>query len=498
MIIDQNAGKLHRIKRYEVIRPIGEGGMGKVYLAQDKIIRRSVAIKILPLDTLSGDESAKRKILRDFFLETQTAGAMLHPNIVVIYDVGKKSDLLYMVMEFVYGKTLLEHQRTAPLSIQKSVEIIYELALALDYAHSKGVVHRDIKPENIIISAHGVPKITDFGIARFRKNLKGHRMSLVGSSRFMAPEQVLRREQDHRVDIYQLGVVLFELLTRQSPFKGVTSEDTLSKICTETPPPPGRINPEISDELDEIVCKCLKKSPQDRFKTAKELAESLGQWLRSGFHTGIEPDQRLIRDLRKFELFSLFSDTEIQDLVQAGEFVNCRAGEYVIPENESDSNFFVLLEGNVKVIKRARILSNFLPGSCFGEIGAFARQKRSAGVLAETDCKLLRINALLFKELDPLLQLKMLHIVLRNMATLIISLDSELTQLKEDTSSKTFIVCPLCGFDNVTEIEVCPRCGLLPATYNKPVDSVSTLILNPEISDSDTTETDRMVWNSNK
>lgn len=456
------------------MRPVGEGGMGKVYLATDKIIRRPVGIKVFSLEELPGSKVSRERIMRDFFLETQTAGSLLHPNIVVIYDVGKKRDLLYIIMEFVFGKTLLEHQRKAPLPIKKAVEIIYELALALDYAHSKGVVHRDIKPENIILSTQGVPKITDFGIARFRKNLKGHRPTLVGSSRFMAPEQVLRREQDHRVDIYQLGVVLFELLTGQTPFKGVSSEATLSKICTETPPPPGRINPEVSPALDAIVTRCLEKTPSRRFSTACDLADALTECLRSGTHMGITPDKDLVDRLRKFEMFSMFSDEEITELVKVGEFVTCSAGEHIISENESDSNFFVLLEGNVKVVKRSRVLSDFLPGACFGEIGAFARQRRSAGVLAQDDCKLLQINALLFKQLDPLLQLKMLHIVVRNMATLVMSLDSEIMALTEGKQGSTApTVCPLCGFDNKTFIDVCPRCGLIPSTYSETTSSGS-------------------------
>lgn len=465
--VQAETAKLKRLKRYDIVRPIGEGGMGRVYLATDKIIRRPVAIKVFSLEELPGMQPPKEKIMRDFFLETQTAGSLLHPNIVVIYDVGKKGDLLYMVMEFVFGKTLLDHQRKSVFSIKKSLEIIYELALALDYAHSKGVIHRDIKPENIIISAQGVPKITDFGIARFVKNLKGHRPSLVGSSRFMAPEQILRREQDHRVDIYQLGVVLFELLTRQAPFKGVNSEDTLAKICTETPPPPGRIHPEVPNELDRIVGRCLEKNPDKRFPTAKDLADALGECLRAGIHTGISPDEELVRNLKKFEMFSMFTDQEIGELVKVGEFVTCKAGEYIIKENETDSNFFVLLEGNVKVVKRSRILSGFLPGACFGEIGAFARQKRSAGVLAQDDCKLLQVNILLFKQLDPLLQLKMLHIVVRNLASLVISLDSEIMHLTngKDTGQNP-TVCPLCSFVSTAPIEVCPRCGLIASTYS--------------------------------
>ncbi len=464
---------LERLKRYDIIRQVGEGGMGQVFLAMDRIIRRPVAIKTFSLEALPGTATTKEKVMRDFFLETQTAGALLHPNIVVMYDVGKKGDLLYMVMEFVYGKTILDHIRTSPFSIKKSIEIIYELALALDYAHTKGVIHRDIKPENIIVSAQGVPKITDFGIARFRKHLKGHRPPLVGSARFMAPEQVLGREQDHRVDIYQLGVVLYELLTGRAPFKAATSEETLAKVCTQQPHLPGRINPEIPHEVDAIVLRCLEKSPSKRFPRAGDLAVALEECLRSDLRIAISPDKELVQSLRKFEMFSLFSDEEIQELVKVGEFITCGAGEYIINENESDSNFFVLIEGNVEVIKRDRILSDFLPGACFGEIGAFARQRRSAGVIAKEDCKLLQINALIFQKLDPLLQLKMLHIVVRNLASLVISLDGEIMELTEGKGSVKTLpsVCPLCGFDNGAPIEVCARCGVIPSTLSQSVES---------------------------
>ncbi len=455
---------IKRIKRYDIVRRVGEGGMGKVYLGMDRLIRRPVALKLFSLESLPSDGPARDRIIRDFFLEIQTAGALLHPNIVVIHDVGKKGDVLYMVMEFVYGKTLLEHQRYSPFGVRKSVETVYELALALDYAHSRGVIHRDIKPENIIISSQGVPKITDFGIARFRKHLKGARPSVVGSSRFMAPEQVLRREQDHRVDIYQLGIVLFELLTGQVPFKAGSTEETLTRVCTEPLPPPGRINSEVPVELDRIVAHCVEKSATKRFSSARQLADALAQYLRSGKHRGIAADPELVGRLKRFEIFSLFSDQEIEELVKAGEFVTCSAGEQIVKENENDSNFFVLIEGNAKVVKKSKILSNFVPGSCFGQIGAFARQKRSAEVTAQEDCKLLQINALLFKELDPLLQLKMLHIVLRNLASLVISLDSEIEQMAASTErdDRPPTTCPSCGFDNESPIDVCPRCGAIP------------------------------------
>ncbi len=463
--------KLNALRRYEIVRPLGSGARGKVFLATDRVIRRPVAIKIFFLEDLIGPKSSEKKILRDFSLETQTAGALLHPNIVVIYDVGRKDDLLYIVMEFVYGKTLLAHQLSTGFSVKRSVEIVYELARALEYAHGKGVVHRDIKPENVILSSRGIPKITDFGIARFRQHLTKDRGHLVGSTRFLAPEQVLNKDQDYRVDIYQLGVVFFELLTRKALFKGSTPEETRSKICDEPAPPPSSINPEVPEEIDRIVAKCLEKEPFKRFRRAKDLANALGGTLRSGIHIGISPNKQLVETLKKFDMFSLFTDQEIRRIAQVGKFVTCPRGQHIIRENYIDSNFFVLLEGSVKVVKHSRVLSNFLPGECFGEIGAFARHKRSAAVIAVDDCKLLQINLLLFKELDPALQLKMMQVVVQRLSKLVISLDNEIMSL---TSGKAEAaprpsVCPLCAYDNQAPIDVCPRCGEIPAPAREEI-----------------------------
>ncbi len=151
----------------------------------------------------------------------------------------------------------------------------------------------------------------------------------------------------------------------------------------------------------------------------------------------------------------------------------------------------MLLEGNVRVIKRSRVISDFLPGACFGEIGAFARQKRSAGVVAQEDCKLLQINALLFKELDPLLQLKMLHTVVRQMASLVISLDSEIMRLSEgnEQSETAVTVCPYCGFDHKAPIEICPRCGGIPSTYSPQTSpAISEPVLRGDVSTDEETQ----------
>ncbi len=457
-----------RIKRYEIIRPIGKGGMGRVFLAMDKIIRRPVAIKIFRLTEIEGDVNGKKKALRDFFLETQTAGALLHPNIVVIYDVGKLDKQLYMIMEYVYGRTLLDMHRTSELSVKQIVGVVYEIALALDYAHSKEVVHRDIKPENIIVSFQGAPKITDFGIARFRKHLLAKKESIVGSARFMAPEQILRKDQDHRVDIYQLGVVMYELLTRRSPFKGHNAEETLTKVCAEDPEPLDKFNNEVPKQLSHTVLQCLEKNASKRIQTAQELAHRLGECLKGGGRPPIPKTNDLTDKLRRLEMFTRFSEIEIEELVKASKFISCDPGKPIITEIDSESTFYILLEGNVKVVKKSQIITDFLPGACFGVIGAFARQKRSAVVIAQDHCKLLEINALLFSELSEGVQLKIFKAVVKDMASLIISLDDQIMSLTQHNRvARTLpVICPVCSYNNRGPIEVCPRCHTI--TTRKP------------------------------
>ncbi|MEW6351320.1 MAG: serine/threonine-protein kinase [Thermodesulfobacteriota bacterium] len=455
------------IGRYEIVRAIGEGGMGRVFLATDKVIGRPVALKLISLAWLPEAGISRDDVIPAYLHEIQTAGALLHPNIVVIFDAGIQDDYFYMVMEFVFGKTLLRLQRSNTFSINKALETVYELALAVEYAHSRSVVHRDIKPENIIVSTQGVPKITDFGIARFKRQLRSGREVLIGSSRFMAPEQVLRHEQDHRVDIYQLGVLLYELLTGKNPFRDDSPEITLSRIRDLVPPPPSLFNPQVEEDIDWIVGKCLEKSPQLRFSSARELADYLAQSMRSGIVGGEPPARDLVQRLRQFEIFSMLSGPEIEELARIGDLVSFSRGEAIIRENESDSNFYVLLDGRVQVQKKSRILTRFLPGACFGEIGAFARQRRAATVVAYEPSKLFRINALLFGQCSPHVQLKVLRMVVRHLANLVISLDDEIVRLAPlDTQAEDREdVCQVCRYHSDSPIEICPQCGVVPSRY---------------------------------
>ena len=262
-----------KLGRYEIIAELGHGAMGIVYKAIDPLIDRTVAIKTIKLD-LSRDELANFE--ERFYREAKSAGRLNHPNIVTIHDVGKTDNVAYMAMEFLEGRALREvlDVHTA-LSIDKIVDIAAQIADGLAYAHENGIVHRDIKPANIMLVRDGIAKITDFGIAQTPTGSRTLAGTILGSPKYMAPEQVLGKAVDGRSDLFSLGVVLYEMLTGESPFNGDNINTTMYRILNETPVPPKTLTPRIPDVFDAIVAKLLAKHPDERYQNARELAIDL-------------------------------------------------------------------------------------------------------------------------------------------------------------------------------------------------------------------------------
>jgi serine/threonine protein kinase len=264
---------IKKLGRYEIISEIGQGAMGVVYKAVDPLIERTVAIKTIKLD-LSKEELASFEAR--FYREAQSAGRLNHPNIVTIYDVGKSDDIAYMAMEFLEGNSLSETLNShTPIPLDTIADIAAQVADGLAYAHENGIVHRDIKPANIMIVRDGVAKITDFGIAQMPTGSRTLAGTMLGSPKYMSPEQVIGQSVDGRSDIFSLGVVLYEMLTGESPFSGDNISTIMYRILNEDPPPPRTVNPRVPDALDFIVSKTLAKHPDDRYQTAKELANDL-------------------------------------------------------------------------------------------------------------------------------------------------------------------------------------------------------------------------------
>ncbi|PWT89379.1 MAG: hypothetical protein C5B54_09020, partial [Acidobacteria bacterium] len=270
---------------YEIVAPLGAGGMGEVYRARDTRIGREVAVKILP-----SIYSENPDRLRRFEQEARTAGLLNHPNLLAIYDVGNENDCPYIVSELLQGETLREKLRTGPLPTRRAMDYGTQLASGLAAAHDKGIIHRDLKPENLFLTKDGRLKILDFGLAKLHSPEsdlpEGHSQLgtiaaesvpgvVLGTIGYMSPEQVRGLPADHRSDIFAFGAVLYEMLTAKRAFAGNTPADTLSAILQKDPPDLSQSGSATSPALDRILRHCMEKEPDQRFQSARDVGFAL-------------------------------------------------------------------------------------------------------------------------------------------------------------------------------------------------------------------------------
>jgi serine/threonine-protein kinase len=264
-----------KLGRYAIQSELGRGAMGVVYKATDTALERTVAVKTV---NMALERDGAEKYEARFYQEARAAGSLNHPNIVTVYDVGKEGNVAYMAMEFIQGaelRSLLSEGR--PLPVSQAVSVASQVAEGLAYAHEHGVVHRDIKPANIMVLADGPVKITDFGIARMRANNDELTQSgmMLGSPKYMSPEQVIGKRADHRSDIFSLGVILYEMLSGNAPFSGENVTALMYQIVNFAPPAPSAVNPAVPELLNFIVAKMLAKPLEERYQSAQELANDL-------------------------------------------------------------------------------------------------------------------------------------------------------------------------------------------------------------------------------
>jgi serine/threonine protein kinase len=290
-----------RLGTYEIVSPLGEGGMGEVYRARDTKLNRDVAIKVLP-ERFANDPTA----LARFEREAQAVAALSHPNILAIYDFGTEKGIAYAVTELLEGETLRARMANGALPVRKAIDLGVHIVRGIAAAHERGVVHRDLKPENIFVTKDGVVKILDFGLAKATNpgsedlGLQGSRGgwspgpsgpgasndetrvfadttpgTVLGTVGYMSPEQVRGMALDHRTDIFSFGAILFEMLTGRRAFRGESHVETMNAILKEDPQEFAEINPNLPGSLDRIVRRCLEKLPADRFHSAHDLAISL-------------------------------------------------------------------------------------------------------------------------------------------------------------------------------------------------------------------------------
>ena len=269
-----------QLARYKILAKLGAGGMGEVYLAEDTTLDRKVAIKVLP-DHLLSDEHARKRLLR----EAKAAATLDHPNICSIYEVGESDGRSFIAMQYVVGETLAERMKKQPVPLSETLSIATQVADALAEAHAHGFVHRDIKPANIIVTERRQAKVMDFGLAKPTPRALDSEAEtqsmlttpgmVIGTLPYMSPEQVRGEEVDVRSDIFSFGTMVYEMVSGRQPFVSPSAAETASAILTNHPMPLVRFAPDVPNELERIVRKCLEKDRQRRYQSSRELAIDL-------------------------------------------------------------------------------------------------------------------------------------------------------------------------------------------------------------------------------
>jgi len=298
-----------RLGPYEIISPVGAGGMGEVYLARDTKLGRTVALKILPPNFASNPHRMQR-----FLREAKAASSLNHPNILTIYEIAETEAIPMIAAEFIEGETLREHLTRKRMSTQESLDVAVQIASALAAAHTAGIIHRDIKPENIMLRPDGYVKVLDFGLAKIveepqGKDAEGARTLsqcvsepglVLGTTRYMSPEQARGEPVDARADIWSLGVVLYEMVAGAPPFEGSASTEIIALILMKDPPPLARFAREVPAELERIVMKALQKNQEERFQTAKDFLldlKGLKRQLETQAELSRNQPSRMVREL---------------------------------------------------------------------------------------------------------------------------------------------------------------------------------------------------------
>jgi serine/threonine protein kinase len=384
-----------KIGKYEIIRELGKGATSVVYQAHDSFQNRQVAIKVVFPEALV-DKEHGRRYRKLFVTEASLAGKLSHPHIVAIYDAVAEDEHSYIVMEYVDGTTLEQYTRHQNLlPVQKIVEVVYKCARALDYAARQGVIHRDIKPANILMTGESDIKISDFGAA-LTLAAQTTQVSGVGSPAYMSPEQVREQPLTHQTDIFSLGVVMYQLLTGRLPFQGTNNYSMIYQIINVDPARPSQLRADLPPRIEAIVMRALKKDPAERYTSWDEFAHDLV--VASGGEHKLDQgfaESEKFDTLRKLDFFHHFSDVELWEVLRLATWHKHARDAVLIQEGDIGSSFFILVSGQVKVVKQDKLLNLLKAGECFGEMAYLGKQKfqRSASVESISDIAVIEIRA---------------------------------------------------------------------------------------------------------
>jgi len=405
------------IGKYRIIKEVGEGSTGTVFLSHDPYYGRDVAIKLYSNATSEEDESA-RTARKMFFTEAQMVGRLQHPNILPIYDAGIEKGRYYVVMEHVHNaRTLATYCRPGNLLRQEDVtRVIFKCARALHYAHSRGVIHRDIKPSNIILTHDNDVRVIDFGIALCADSEISRIEGIAGSPSYMSPEQVKAEEITPATDLYGLGVVMYELVTGARPFRARSLERLLHKIVYSTPRPIHALREDVSEEFEGAVMKALRKVPTERYGTGLEFASELTR-----VHQALQKQESVIDERERFDLlrglpfFHEFAHGEIWEVLRASDWNEYRPGQEIVKEGELDDRFYVIVSGKAIVEVGGRDVGRLSPGECFGETSYVPEAKRTATIRASDTVTLMRVSATLLETSSASCQLRFNKVFLRSL-----------------------------------------------------------------------------------
>jgi len=394
------------IGRYQILKKIGQGSVGAVYLGKDPYIERQVAIKVYRLPDDAGPEEIEA-YKKSFFVEAQSAGRLMHPNIVTIYDADQQQDFCYITMEYIDGSTLEKFCKPDNLlPIEMVLKIIFNVCKGLEYAHQNEVIHRDIKPSNIILSLSGQVKITDFSIAYIKRGHSTLVKGLFGSPSYMSPEQVKEEFITERNDLFSLGSVLYELLVGKKAFEGENEYSIMFKIVNNDPPPILELKPELPKTFGDILSKALAKNPSQRYQCSMDFAYDLRLTLRSLKEAPKEThDSELLSYIQDLPFFNNFTESQINEILSASNLVKVEKDKTIIQEGEIDDSFYILISGQVLVQTGTEEVAVLEKGQCFGEMAYLTGEARSATIITKEECIFLKFSSTLLNGLSEAIQL---------------------------------------------------------------------------------------------
>lgn len=416
-----------RVARYELLRELGRGSTGTVYLARDAEYGGEVALKLYhPPETRPERAETRRKL---FVNEARLVGALTHPNIVPVLDAGESGDYAYIVSEYVRGaEPLSNHTRLTQLLPQRRVvDILFACAKALDYAHRRGVVHRDIKPGNVLVSFDGKPMIADFGIAMHAHSGENAVTGLVGSPSYMAPEQLRDDIATAISDVYSLGVVGYELLTGQRPFRGESLSHLVHEIIYASPRPLAQLRANVPSALEAVIARAMEKDPERRYANALAMAAELAR-VRAGMEQDSEPlDLQDRFDIaRRMPFFRDFGYAEVWEAVKHSDWCSYEEGAEVIPAGSAERRFYLVVAGELVLERNGERVTALHRNAALGELALLYGRERVTRVRASAPSLLMCIEAAQFESASPACQLAFYRRFNRNLFNRFLSVRRDL------------------------------------------------------------------------